>query len=458
MSLALTSHVMRDAVSPYLSSLVVRLDASLCALVRNSPSCIAAHFKHLLVVHAVKDMPLLAKSLVNVQSLTINITHVVDDKAFAQFLCTVSATLRTFSLQFCGGLSATLVLRALATNCTRLQSVVLRFIPGVCAEDVELLVRRTAAQLTVLELDSCGGVNDDVLKAVARYCTNLEQLCVGGCADVGDEGVIAIAQSPCAQTLLALDIRSCMHITDEGVEQIAIHCKSLKYLNLWRVCVTSIGVRAVAEGLGERLKTLVIGDCIGIDDTALQSIADNCDTLDTLVMCGLKHITNLGVMSLFDCMRGGKLQLQTLTVDRCTSISDNSMLVAVGLLKLRCCAEISMERDYCISKDAASVSSDDWGYKTEVWDGSYSASVQEGSHMSQIRKLSALDTRISQTTWTRIRELRKIVELFVDEDAPCDTRSCTCNIPWEDNCTRCGSDTLKQNVAQRWDTAYTEAF
>ena len=406
-----------------MSSLCLPFDAALAPKLTKCPSELAESVKHLQLVEAIPPLPNLASTLVNLQSLTVSVTDAPDEKTVLHFVAAIAKSLTAFTMEFCGALRGAPVLRALATNHSILQSLVLRFAPAVDPHSVDALLRKCGQSLKVFEMDSCGSVNDDVLFSVAKHCTVLERLCVGGCMVVGDDGVIAITESKCASTLRALDIRACMNVTDEAIEQIALTCRQLTYLNIWHVCVTSFGVRAIAEGLGERLTTLVIGDCIGIDDTALESIADNCDSLTTLEICGLRKITDVGVMSLFNCARFGKLQLTALTIDRCPLISDKSVLAALGFAQVPCRNERAEEQYYGCNKTNCilNYSSD------ECVCGSSTCERQASRyewHESHITRLSANDCAISQATWAFIRERRKNVQINVDDDCRSDSAPC----------------------------------
>lgn len=397
--------------------------------------------------------------------VSLNTSNPLPSHVWFQFLVAIAPSLTRCTFEFCADLPGDLIFQALGPNCRNLQQLTLRFTPYVYALDTQIFLNSVGHSLRELRLEDCIGVDDQLVIAIADACDNLECLCLGGSEDVGDDGILAIAQSPCANTLKTLDIRSCMQVTDEGVFAIATSCYALKSLNLWAVCVTSYGVRAVAEGLGVELETLIIGDCIGVDDTAVQSIADNCDALVTLEMCGLQRITDDGIMALFDTNRTGQLELENLTIDRCTNVTSRGVLAATGLLHdarttSRSCQLQSSQPSAglssflptpCSANEHPDINkrkqSRDWvddgasdrievethyGKEGEDWRISSEQHIPENcktditafydadsslvnSYVSHLRKLSAVKTAVGPSAWHFIRECRKELDLIADD-------------------------------------------
>ena len=70
------------------------------------------------------------------------------------------------------------------------------------------------ASLTSLNLSWCVNVDDAALLGVAAHCPGLKTLSVHGSTRVSDVGVAALAGSPTARALTALDVSGCVRVTD----------------------------------------------------------------------------------------------------------------------------------------------------------------------------------------------------------------------------------------------------
>eukprot|EP00177_Eucheuma_denticulatum_P001050 GFKZ01001913.1.p1 GENE.GFKZ01001913.1~~GFKZ01001913.1.p1 ORF type:complete len:564 (+),score=44.13 GFKZ01001913.1:656-2347(+) len=336
LALARSSERLSSALSSYISEKHVAFNPQSKQHLL-SPNGIGLHVRHL-ALQAPQSPSSIAKlgtACPNLLSVSFQgFSGTLPAPFLNQFLSAVGKSLRSFSAEFCAALAGPVILPALATHCLGLKDLTLRFVPHVYENHLDMLLASVGYQLLSLDLDSCVGVDDAVVATIAARCPLLTNLCVGATEDVGDYAVFALADSHCSKSIQRLDIRSCMNVTDDGLFGIATSFTNLRYLNVWRICLTSYAIRAVAEGLGETLETLVMGGSIGIDDTALQSIADNCDALVNLEMAGLDRITDAGVTALFDVKRTGRLKLETLTIDGCSSISEATVLAAAGLSRM----------------------------------------------------------------------------------------------------------------------------
>lgn len=333
LALARSSQRLSAALSSYISETHVTFNPQSQQHLL-SPNGIGLHIRHL-ALHAPQSPSSIAKlgpACPNLSSVSFQgFSDTLPSPFLHHFLSAVGNSLLSFSAEFCAALSGPVILPALASYCPSLRDLTLKFVPRVYENHLDILLASVGHQLLSLHLDSCVGVDDAVVATIAARCPVLTSLCVGAAEDVGDDGAFALSHASCAKSIQRLDIRACMNVTDDGLFAIATSFTNLRYLNVWRVCLTSYAIRAVAEGLGQILQTLVMGDSIGIDDTALLSIADNCDALVNLEMAGLRQITDAGVTALFDVNRTGKLKLETLTIDGCASISEATVLAAAGL-------------------------------------------------------------------------------------------------------------------------------
>ncbi|PNF22294.1 hypothetical protein B7P43_G02902, partial [Cryptotermes secundus] len=110
--------------------------------------------------------------------------------------------------------------------------------------------------LSVLYLNQCLAVVDEVLASIANNCPLLTKLDIGGCiavtdtslkllnkhkyltslnishSQVSDAGILALVQGECRESLRELRLNNCIHITDFAVESIVHHCTNMEVLIL----------------------------------------------------------------------------------------------------------------------------------------------------------------------------------------------------------------------------------
>ncbi|TYZ65217.1 hypothetical protein PybrP1_003992 [[Pythium] brassicae (nom. inval.)] len=88
-------------------------------------------------------------------------------------------------------------------------------------------------QLTGLRLRNCSLVSDATLQSLSALGLSLRELDVSGCVLVGDEGVLALVDSPTlAESLRYLWLRGLVEVTETGLSWIAERCRKLLLLDL----------------------------------------------------------------------------------------------------------------------------------------------------------------------------------------------------------------------------------
>lgn len=258
----------------------------------------------------------------------------LDNAAFCAFLRAhhrTGARLEELRVEFCGGVSGDSLVQA-ARLCPGLRRVIFKFSGTVDDSHIVSLCETIGHGLEELDVECSPGITDASLYAIADHCPNIALLGVAACHEITDDGLLAVAES-LGPSMLALDIHDLPRVSDMGLYHIASHCHNLEYLNAWRVCLTSYGIRSIVETSGETLRVLVIGDCIGIDDEAIHAIASQCPVLEELEMPGLPRVTDLAMASLLDPTNGPPLT--SLSIDRCTRLSDST------LCRVECCPGLS---------------------------------------------------------------------------------------------------------------------
>jgi hypothetical protein len=252
----------------------------------------------------------------------------LDDRAFRSFIRAhhnAGGTLEQLRVEFCGGVSGDSVVAA-AAKLPNLRRLTFKFAGYIDDSHVAAICRYVGNRLEELDVECSAGVGDASLYAIATHCPNLALLGVAACHRISDDGLLAVAIA-LGPSLLALDIHDVPRVSDMGVYHIASHCHNLEYLNVWRVCLTSYAIRAIVETSGETLRVLVMGDCIGVDNAAVEAIATQCTVLDELEMPGLQNVSDSAMAMLLDPRVGPPLT--SLSIDRCSRLTDATLAALV---------------------------------------------------------------------------------------------------------------------------------
>ncbi|KAJ8605811.1 hypothetical protein CTAYLR_000556 [Chrysophaeum taylorii] len=136
-----------------------------------------------------------------------------------------------------------------------------------------------AGVIKVLNLGGCDDITDEAVEAIAAECGELEVLNVSY-AKISDAALIAVA-SNCSK-LEVLGALECKSLTDEALKAIAARCSDLRVLEVSGCYkITDAGVGAIAARC-PKLAKLNISWCGGLTDGALEAIAAGCSKLAQL--------------------------------------------------------------------------------------------------------------------------------------------------------------------------------
>ncbi|TSM52350.1 Solute carrier family 41 member 2 [Bagarius yarrelli] len=106
----------------------------------------------------------------------------------------------------------------------------------------------------------------------------------------------ALRQIHCQQ-LKTIVLRTCVHITSEGLDALASQCTGLQVVDLTGcLAVTDSGVRALARSC-KQLEVLSLRECTAISDAALMELGANCRCLYSIEFGGTQ-VTDEGVIGL----------------------------------------------------------------------------------------------------------------------------------------------------------------
>ncbi|EXB79989.1 hypothetical protein L484_004027 [Morus notabilis] len=156
-------------------------------------------------------------------------------------------------------------------------------------------------KLKVLNLYGCvKAASDWALKAIGRYCNQMQSLDLGWREHVTDAGVVCLACG--CSDLTTLDLCRCVLITDDSVIALANRCLRLRSLGLYYCQINTD--RAMyswprVENNEEELKTLNISQCTALTPPAVQAMCDmfpslhTCSRRHSLIMSGCLNLTSV---------------------------------------------------------------------------------------------------------------------------------------------------------------------
>ena len=200
-------------------------------------------------------------------------------------------------------------------------------------------------QLKYLNLKQCRNLTSDGFKEVGNKLINLQELYIDECRFLDDEGMQPIAQN--CRSLESLSISSCIELTDESVFFIAACLPGLKYLDISRINMSDIALNRISQ-FCTQLETLIISQLS--NHTTTDGIckvirhSPHLKYLD-LSMC-TRQVNDNVVLTIGDCCPN----MQSLNLYQCDAITDQSM-VTLGL-KCRSLKALNVDECNLLSSDA----------------------------------------------------------------------------------------------------------
>lgn len=204
---------------------------------------------------------------------------------------------------------------------------------------------------------TCKDIDDESLHHIASTLQYVECLSLGGCYQVGDAGVVALARG--CPNLYSLNLSGCVRITgilqilfllfialllnwfdfaeDVSVQNLLVSSTNLQTLIL-RKCVeiTDAAFDCMADKsnpntqIGSHLLQLDLSECRNISDRTLSRLGSSCKQMQILNLSG-KSITDEGVTALVD----GCSNLAELELVACESVSNVGIQAMFRLSQLR---------------------------------------------------------------------------------------------------------------------------
>ncbi|XP_068653500.1 F-box protein SKP2B-like [Aristolochia californica] len=172
------------------------------------------------------------------------------------YLTSVCRNLKSLNLCGCVKAASDNALKAIAENCSQLQTLVLGW---------------------------CEGVTDVGVMSLALGCPDLRALDLCDCVLITDESVIALANR--CHHLRSLGLYYCKNITDRAMYSLAANCRVKSKHDLWKMVGASYSNNS-SSSKEEGLMNLNISQCTALTSPAVQAV---CDTFPALHTCSRRH-------------------------------------------------------------------------------------------------------------------------------------------------------------------------
>ncbi|XP_020092764.1 F-box protein At3g58530 [Ananas comosus] len=247
--------------------------------------------RHLLLLKS-KGIDLLQ----DLETLNLNACQKISDKGI-DAITSISPNLRALSIYWNVGLTD-LSIQYIVKNCRQIVDLNLSGCKKISDKSLHLIADNYQG-LESLNITRCIKLTDDGLQQILLKCSSLQSLNLYALSSFTDKAYEKIAF---LSNLRFLDLCGAQNLSDEGLSCIA-RCAKLVSLNLtWCVCVTDVGVVAIAQGC-RSLEFLSLFGIIGVTDASLEALSKSCSktltTLDVYGCTGIKRRSHSDLLQLF---------------------------------------------------------------------------------------------------------------------------------------------------------------
>ncbi|XP_008805623.1 EIN3-binding F-box protein 1-like [Phoenix dactylifera] len=215
-------------------------------------------------------------------------------------------------------------LHAIGRCCPKLKSIIIKDCPGVGDRGVASLVSAASSSLARIDLQSIN-ISDASLAVIGHYGKAVADLALTGLQYVSERGFWVMSNALGLQKLKSITIDSCNGVTDLGLEAIAKGCPSLKQLFLSRCCYLSdSGLKLFAQ-TARALENLHLEECNRISLIGVLGFLLSCNAKFralSLVKCFGINDTSFCPSPLPSCM-----SLRSLTIRDCPGFTGTSLAV-----------------------------------------------------------------------------------------------------------------------------------
>ena len=249
--------------------------------------------------------------------------------------------LTALDLAHCRFLSAA-GLTSLSRECCSLNSLVADY----CQLDDEGVVSFAQASsdgggLRSLSVRNCHLLTDIAVTALVEICPSLTHLDMSGCRHISDASLKALSQGG-SSTLSVLRLSHCT-VTDNGIIALAHSCPALTLLDL-RYCkqISDASILSVSKTC-QAMSDLNLSQCTRITAASVIVLAQKCPSLTRLDLSGCANVTDVSLTALSQA----SVPLTDLNLSGCCHISDKGLVAlaqgcpALTSLDLSCCVNVT---------------------------------------------------------------------------------------------------------------------
>lgn len=188
------------------------------------------------------------------------------------------------------------------------------------------IATHAATALRRIALRRCTRLSSRSLLSLAVHCPSLRALDLSQTA-VGNAQLATVLAGSAASRLRVLLLRSCAALSDSSLSLIAARCVQLRTLDIGALpLISDAGVAHIAVGLQQSLSIVVLSECAQLTDAALASLGRWCTRLQSVTCRSLPLVTNHGVDAL---CRGVRSSLVVCDVLHCEQIKAKPFLDSV---------------------------------------------------------------------------------------------------------------------------------
>lgn len=189
-----------------------------------------------------------------------------------------------------------------------------------------LFVHNQLASLTLLDLQDCRMIGDEVVTNISKNCNALFTLNLSGCYKLN---LLPFAQK--MDSLRTLELHDCKKISDHALNNIGTWCPSVTDVNLSGCMQISNEGLAFLTSHCTQIVALNLNNCKKLSDESVVSISKSLKGLQQLKLNGLISLTKFSLIPLAQQCKS----LVLLKVSNCAAITDDCVIaVAENLLAL----------------------------------------------------------------------------------------------------------------------------
>lgn len=184
---------------------------------------------------------------------------------------------------------------------------------------------RDCPYVVQLNMTGCSAVSDFGLSAVMHMFGNLRCLNLSDCELITDVTLHRIALV--APNLSAINLKHCVQLTDVGLMDLTSTCRLLQRIRVYGCTfITDAAMKSISKSHSDCLLWLDIGQCDGIGDEGIISIAQSCHRLQWIDISrslypGQCQVTNKSIEAVVD----GCPDLELLDLSYWTLLSDDTL-------------------------------------------------------------------------------------------------------------------------------------